>query len=148
MPKWLLQISVYPLILINIALGFLMFILSHQLILLIVGLIRRGGFTEHLGPFLYVQSFFSSAGAIILALAALILFPLLERYYYKVSESAQALLLRFLCVMAIQIIYISCAQILTQVLVGIYIENTMLIALFLLASGAVLFNNTSQKLRQ
>lgn len=135
MPKWLLQIAVYLLVLINIALGLLMFMLSYQAILLAAELMQQGGFTEPLGPFSYVQRSVSSFSAILLGLLALVLFPVLERYYYRVSNNGLLLLLRFLRVVGIQLVYLGGVQMLVLGLSKTFAGGAMFIALLELATG-------------
>lgn len=111
MPKWLLLVTTYLLVLVNLALGLLMFALSHQAIMLVLDVLRQGALLENVDIFTYFQGAVSSFSALLLGLLGMIAFPALEHYYSR-AKSGQTLLLRFLRVTGIQLVYIATVQLL------------------------------------
>lgn len=120
MSKRLLGIAVYPLLLVNLALGFLMFTLTHQFILVLADVLRRGGVLEgeHIGPFSYVQRSLSGFGVVILGPLVLIFFSIVESYYSRATAQGLLLLWRFLRVVGIQLLYLGGLSAAIRLMVG------------------------------
>lgn len=99
----------YPLLIINLGLGLAMFLLTHQIVLVFVALLGQTdvpGVESNLGPFTYINQSVSIIWVIVLGIAALILFPLLDNYYEKVADSPRQMVIRFLKICGLQLVYI------------------------------------------
>lgn len=81
-PK-LLEILVYPLLLINIAIGFVMLTATHTVILILIDRLNQEGSFEsmELGSYYALQQSASMISIILIAIIGIIAFPILERYY-------------------------------------------------------------------
>jgi len=135
MGKRYLEVAVYPLLVVNLALGFLMFTTTHQLILVLSDVLHRGGLLENLGPFSYVQRSLSSFGVVILGLLTLIFFSTLESYYMRGTERSRLLLRRFLRVVGIQLLYLGIVQLAARLIIGVGADASMLLIIAQLAAG-------------
>jgi hypothetical protein len=120
--KFLTEAAVYPLLVVNLALGFLMFAVSHQFLLVLSSWLYRDGGLDNLelGPSTYVQRSVSGFGAVILGLLGLIGFSLLESYFSRSAEQGGSLLFwRFLRIGGIQLLFLGVVQLATRLIVGI-----------------------------
>lgn len=135
MRKRYLEVATYPLLVVNLALGFLMFTVTHQFILVLSDVLHRGGLLENLGPFSYVQRSLSSFGVVILGLLTLIFFSILESYYMRGTEQGLLLLRRFLRVVGIQLLYLGTVQLAVRLMIGVGADAGMLLIIAQLAAG-------------
>ena len=136
MPQWLLHVLVFPLAMVNLLVGFLMFAASHQLVLLSLDLMRQRGLTETLTPFTYLQRSVGGFAAVILGLVAFILFFLLEHLLSK-AATQNALFIRFMFMVGIQLIYLGLVQLVTLVLVRSAAANLLSLAFAELVFGII-----------
>ena len=120
MRQTLLEVIVYPLLLINIAAGFFMFVATHSLILVMVGRLNQNGTIEELqlGPFTYFERSASNIGVIFMAILALIAVPLLERHYTNSIENNR-LFRRFVRVFGIQLIFLGIVDVVTRLIASV-----------------------------
>ena len=149
MSKKLLKVAVYPLLLVNLALGFFMFMLSYQIVLVILDLVRHGSVldSEAQVTFSYARISISSIWVIILAVLALISFGLLDSYYGRRTDSWQHLLVRFLRIVAIQIVYICTIFIAIQLMITgrfIFDFGSLIVTVLLVIGIAILFLTRSK----
>lgn len=149
----LLEILVYPLLLINIAIGFLMLTASHTFILIVIDRLNQSGSFEsmELGPYYALQQSASMISIILIAIIGIIVFPILERYYANGIQ--QSMLTRRVCsTVGVQLIYLGVVQIAIQLIaeVAITLDNYLILiigTIFFAISKKVLreqSNNTSE----
>ncbi len=131
----ILAILVYPLLLINIAIGYLMLTSTHILMLVLVSRFNQEGAFEELGAFYAIQQSASIFSIILIAIIGIIAFPLLERYYSNAIQN-QTLMRRFLRVIAIQLVYLGTVQILTHLLAS---ASVTIISVSSFVGGGLLF---------
>ena len=81
------EILAYALLPLHCALGFLMYTGTHTLALALTNRLQLSGSFDDLGPAVYVQASVSILTAILLAVAALVLVPLLAGYYLRGAAS-------------------------------------------------------------
>ena len=148
MKKKSLQTAVYPLIFVNLALGLLMFFSTYRFILVVVEVLLGSGTaaSEWLGPFIFVQQTASICGAIILGVAALILFPVLESYYQRHADKGWQLFFRFIWVLGLQLLYLGSLSLLSILLVGqLFAVNASLftsLGLLILGGGLTIYGKS------
>ena len=142
----LLVILVYPLLLINIAIGFFMLTASHTFILIVIDRLNQGGSFEsmELGPYYALQQSASMISIILIAIIGIIAFPLLERFY--TTGVQQYLLIQRVCLtIGIQLIYLGILQVATHLIaqVNITVDNYLI-----LITGIILFTISNKVLRE
>ena len=126
------EILAYALLPLHCALGYLMYAGTHTLSLALTDRLQREGGFADLGPALYVQASVSIVAAILLALAALVLVPLLASYYLR-GAAAGGLAWRVARVLGGQLLYLGMIEVFLQLsLLGrLRPTPTMLAALLL-----------------
>ncbi len=98
------EILAYALLPLHCALGYLMYTGTHTLSLALTNRLQLSGSFDDLGPTIYVQASVSILAAILLAVAALVLVPLLAGYYLRGAASG-GLAWRVARVMGGQLLY-------------------------------------------
>jgi hypothetical protein len=120
MREKLFHLALYPMIFVNVAIGFLMFGSSYQFLMILSDVVFRDNAItgDVLGPFSAIQRSTSIMGIIGMAVVALILFGLLDSYYGRVASNGGHLLNRFLFVIGIQLAYLGVVQLIPRLLIG------------------------------
>lgn len=137
MRKTLLEVAVYPLLLINIAIGFVMLMGSHTLILIFISRLNQDGAFEdvQLGPFFAIQESASIISIVVMAIIALIAFPLLERYYTN-GVKQDELIQRVCLTVGMQLIFVGVLYIMTRLVAEVGISLDVYLTLI---GGIILF---------
>lgn len=135
MRKRYLEVATYPLLVVNLALGFLMFTATHQLIIVFSGWLYRAGRLDGLGSFPFIQQALSICGVVTLGLLTLIFFSILESYYMRGAKQGLLLLQRFLRTVGIQLLYLGIAQLAVRLMIGVGTDVGMLLVIAQLAVG-------------
>ena len=130
------EILVYALLPLHCALGYLMYTGTHTLSLALTNRLQLSGSFDDLGPTIYVQASVSILAAILLAVAALVLVPLLAGYYLSGAASG-GLAWRVARVTGGQLLYLGMVEVFLQIsLLGrLRPTVTMLAALLLGATS-------------
>lgn len=115
----LLKFSIYPVLFINVVIGVAMILGTHTFILILVSRLNQIGFFDNMniGVFSGIQQVASILGIVVLALIALIAFPLIERYYSKSIEK-DVYRKRVLQIIGIQLFYWGIIQLITRLIAG------------------------------
>lgn len=108
------EILAYALLPLHCALGYLMYTGTHTLSLALTDRLQRDGSFDDLGPALYVQASVSILAAILLAVAALVLVPLLASYYLR-GAARGALAWRVARVCGGQLLYLGMVEVFLQI---------------------------------
>lgn len=142
----LLEILVYPLLLINIAIGFVMLTASHTFILILIDRLNQDGSFEsmELGSYYALQQSASMISIVLIAIIGIIAFPILERYYANGVQ--QLSLIRRVCLtVGVQLIYLGIVQIATHLIaeVAITLDNYLILII-----GIILFAISKKVLRE
>lgn len=137
MRQTLLEIMVYPILLINIAIGFVMLLGTHTFALILVSRWSQDEvFRElELGSFSAIQDSVSIISIMIMAIGAIIIFPLLERYYTTGAQQG-SLIRRASYVVGIQFIYLGILLGMTRLIAEVAV--TIDICLMLIAGVSLL----------
>jgi hypothetical protein len=148
--KLFIEIAVYPLLLVNLVIGLLMFANLHQFLLVLLDWwYQDGGLDEAgLGPFSYIQRSVSGFGAILLGLLGLIGFSIMESYYSRSAERGSLLFWRFFRIVGIQLLFLGVAQSVTRLIVGTApgFILAVIIAELIVGLGLLIFTRNNQAL--
>ncbi len=131
--KRFIEFAVYPLLLVNLAIGLLMFLATHQLMFVFARWLHRAGRLDGLGPWIFIQQTISICGAVIFGIAILVFFSILEAYYTRGGKPSQ-LLRRFIRTLGIQLLYLGAVQLAARLVVGF-----MVVAQLAAGLGLVIF---------
>ena len=128
------EILAYALLPLHCALGYLMYTGTHTLAL--TNRLQLSGSFDDLGPAVYVQATVSILAAILLALAALVLVPLLAGYYLSGAASG-GLAWRVARVTGGQLLYLGMVEVFLQIsLLGRLRPTITMLAALLLGAAS------------
>ncbi len=130
------EILAYALLPLHCALGFLMYTGTHTLALALTNRLQLSGSFDDLGPAVYVQASVSILTAILLAVAALVLVPLLAGYYLRGAASG-GMSWRVARVMGGQLLYLGMVEAFLQIsLLGRLRPTITMLAALLLGAAS------------
>lgn len=138
----LLNIAVYPVLLINIIISVVIVFSSHTLLLILVNRLNQAGIFQNmnLGTFSGIQQVINIFGILVLVGACLVAFPLIERYYIQSIEKG-VFIRRAILIIGIQLFAWGLIRLLTRLLTNTVIAFDI-IALLLAGSAFILIATT------